>query len=258
MLELLKAMTLYNGRKKPQPFPSRLDLERRRLEFLGNKGKIICFFTKGTLYEAEKNRLERSATLLGLEIDATAIDSVGDWVANCSAKAAFLARKRRELRGPLFYLDVDSVLHQNPWAGLQNINADVAIYRSPIGEVISATIWLNDTPGAQNILDEWTRESLARPREWDQRVLSDVLLRGQAWTVEWLPVEFCWIFDNLAELPSGDVFVEQLQASRETRFLEKVRVELWFKKLFRKKSKGHLRRLNRTKEIEAILFGGEI
>ncbi|WZB63719.1 putative nucleotide-diphospho-sugar transferase [Achromobacter xylosoxidans] len=188
-------------------------------------GMTVAFFTRDSIYETEKNRLVRSAERLQLPVDAQAIDTTGSWVRNAAMKPGVLVGMRRKHRGPMLYVDVDAVFHRNPWPSLGALDCDIAAYHEPDGHLLSGTLYINDTPAAATLLDEWAAACGANPDEWDQLVLERILAEDAAraeprYRQARLPVAYCWIFDKIDNAASAQVYIEHLQASRESQQLK--------------------------------------
>lgn len=231
------------------PFPAQHELASRSAIVGAISGQIVAFYTTNSIYEAEARRMVASAKRLGLAASPTPIQSAGSWVNNASRKAEFLLTERDAKRGPLLYVDVDAVFHRDPWPPLLEYDCDIAVHYSADGRLISATILINDTPAAHDLLSIWRDRSNANKEIWDQVVLQEIIeedLQSNApkYRVTRLLVSFCWIFDRLNNARVDPVYIEQLQASREA--TEKPR-------LFGRVSKRLARRRERTKDIESIL-----
>jgi len=210
-------------------------------------GFVICFFTTDSIYEIEAMRMVQSAWRLGLNVSSTAITSTGSWVRNAALKPTVLLRERQARRGPLLYVDVDAVFHRDPWPALVQMDCDVAVYRQR-GRLISATILLNDTVATVDLLKEWKEQCDANPDEWDQVVLQRILDEDASssrprFRIAELPVAFCWIFDRLINGKPGEVFIEQLQASRSATIADRTG----------KKARSRRRREDRVAEIDRVL-----
>lgn len=234
------------------PFPAERDLMDRKSETTVTDGPVVAFFTEGSFYELEKERMSRSAERIGLKVTATALPSAGSWVLNAGLKPGFLLQERARLRGPLLYVDVDSVFHRNPWPELRRLHCDIAVYYEANGRLVSATILINDTPEAASLLERWQRGCVANPDMWDQLVLEEIIAEDAAsadpqFRVARLPVSFCWIFDRVENEDVSEVFIEQLQASREA-----TKRKRWFGRI----GKRLRRRRDRVEEIERILNAG--
>jgi len=232
-------------------FPNRAALARQPAVEPGSTGTIVAFFTRDSIYETEKNRLQRSAELLNLPLDAQAVDTTGSWVRNAAMKPGVLAGMRNKHRGPLLYVDVDAVFHRNPWPGLMALECDIAAYYEPEGHLLSGTLFINDTPAASELLETWARACADNPDEWDQLVLEriiaeDAVRDAPRYRLEKLPVSYCWIFDKTNNESCDAVFIEHLQASREARQR---------RRRFGRPGRSVRRRRDRVLAIESILFG---
>lgn len=187
------------------------------------RGMVVGYFTEGSLYEREARRMEYSARQLGISIHLEPVPDRGSWLANVRAKPAILTALRNRFDGPLLYVDVDAIFHQDPWPYLDFHPQDVAYCTMRDGLARSGTILIKDTTGARNFLAEWQRRLDANPADWDQAPLTAMLIdSGKSPTVEYtiglLPVSLCCVFDRSPELlsdPLPDAIIEHLQASRE-------------------------------------------
>ncbi|MER9652491.1 putative nucleotide-diphospho-sugar transferase [Mesorhizobium sp. M0152] len=184
-----------------------------------NTGEIVAFFSMNSFYETEAARMTASAWRLGLSVQARPFASAGSWVRNASLKPTFLVNMRQKLQGPLLYVDVDAVFHRDPWPALAGFDCDIAVYRES-GRLISATILINDTPAAREILALWRKRCDENPEVWDQVVLQEILDEDRAsanprYREGELPISFCWVFDRLENGKPDQIHIEQLQASRE-------------------------------------------
>ncbi|WP_454689039.1 putative nucleotide-diphospho-sugar transferase [Achromobacter aloeverae] len=234
-------------------FPDPAELRRRAATAAVPMGMIAAFFTRDSVYEAEKNRFLRSAELLGLPADVVPIESTGSWVRNAAMKPRVLAALRGKHRGPLLYVDVDAVFHRNPWPELLSLDCDIAAYYEPEGHLLSGTLLINDTPAAAALLEAWARACAADPEAWDQVVLERLIAEDAAraqprYRLCRLPVAFCWIFDKTNNESCDAVHIEHLQASREARQRKRV---------FGRPGKAVRRRRERAVAIEQVLFGPE-
>lgn len=213
-------------------------------------GMTVAFYTKDSVYEAEKNRLVRSAERLGLPVDAEAIDSTGSWVRNASMKAGVLVAMRKKHVGPMLYVDVDAVFHRDPWPALAGLDCDIGAYFEPDGHLLSGTLFINHTPAAATLLQEWADACAASPDEWDQLVLERILADDAAsaaprFRLGILPVAYCWVFDKTDNALGESVYIEHLQASREARQQ---------KRALGRVGRAVRRRRDRVRAIERILF----
>jgi hypothetical protein len=218
--------------------------------------KIVAFHTKDPFYTHEASRMASSAERLGLSVFVTPWDGTGVWVRNASMKPTFLLEERQANRGPLLYVDVDCVFHNDPWPVLAGHDGDVSVYYTePDAKyggdrvLVSATILLNDTTGARRLLEIWKQKCDENPDIFDQKVLQEILeedakSNNPQFKVSHLPASLCWIFDR-GDGVKDTVHIEQLQASRA--------VDGTQRRFFAKKKLR--RRWQRIKDIEKALEG---
>lgn len=231
-------------------FPNNEEVKSYRIDERNKENFVVAFHTTDPIYSNEAKRMLASAQRLELKTDITPVQSTGEWVRNASMKAEFLAKQRTSHRGSLLYVDVDAVFHRNPWPLLAQLDTDIAVYYEENGRLLAGTIFIADTPSAQDLLNTWAKRCNVNPDIWDQVVLEEILaedmLRTESqYRVARLPVSFCWIFDKSDNLSSSEIFIEHLQASRENSYKPN---------LFRPMKSRLKRRRDRIAEIENILF----
>jgi hypothetical protein len=175
---------------------------------------IIAYHTPG-LYEVEARRLMRSMSALGLHHVVHQVADAGSWVANCQLKARFIRDMRQRLAGDLLYVDVDAVIHANPWPELQQIPGDIVVHRRDGHELLSGTILLREHAIVDHLLDHWIALNAQQPQAWDQRTLDVAIAGTPGLRVGDLPARYCAIFDLMANSLDGPPVIEHLQASRE-------------------------------------------
>ena len=185
--------------------------------FNDTPGTIIGFHTQDFLYAEEAKRMRESVEALGLPLALTAIMPT-DWLTSVQYKPDFVLNMRKHIRGPLLYVDVDAVVHANPWPYLRGYESDVAVSGHHGEAIISGTVLINDTPGAMRFLQEWSTEQKMSPKLWDQHCLEKITKRHRRGkdgvTVDYLPPELCCVFNRKFSPPILPV-IEHLQASRE-------------------------------------------
>jgi len=195
------------------------------------RGLIIAFHTPDEVYQAEAGRLRRSLDALGLDYDISVVEPESNWVRTTLLKPTWIAPARKKHRGPLLYVDVDAFVHQDPWPYVADMDADMAAVVYENGQLNSATLWINDTPGAELILSTWATGASDRRGadrgdlehtgdNGDQGVLRLIVEAEEqrpdpAFRFGRLPPNLATIFDRTDEYRFGDVAIEQLQVSRE-------------------------------------------
>lgn len=173
---------------------------------------IVCYYT--TLYQFEAERLEKS--LLNFLPDVSSIieerPESGNWEMNTHYKAVFIKEK---LTQPIIWTDADSELKQYPKL-FDEIDCDVAFHWFKDEELISGTMYWNNTPKAHELLDSWIRLNKMFPQNWDQVNLQNALNGIQDINVYKLPPEYNFITD-LSREHYGNLnpVFEHFQASRK-------------------------------------------
>jgi hypothetical protein len=188
------------------------------------RGLIVAFFTHDNHYVEEAQRLEASAKRHGLPLSLSGISSGGSWLANTRFKTQFMIQARKQHRGPLLHVDCDAVFHGDPWPYLNGLDCDVAFCVHRDGKARSGTVYLQDTPGALRLLEEWQHTLEQNPQMSNQPPLNAVVRDQRAMTdppyrVQFLPPSLCWIFDRQGLVSDYcskvSPLIEHLQASRE-------------------------------------------
>lgn len=196
------------------------------------RGKVVAFHTPDEVYRAEAARLKATLDALGLEYTFFEVTPEKNWVRTTLLKPSWIIKARDELRGPLLYIDVDAFVHNDPWPYLSQYDGDMAAVVYDNGQLNSATLWINDTLAAREILAQWKQRADSR-REGDsgdleptgdngdqgvlkQAVLADETREDSQFLFHRLPVNLAYIFDRTETYIVGPVIIEQLQASRES------------------------------------------
>ena len=173
---------------------------------------IVCYYT--ALYQFEAERLEKS--LLNFLPDVSSIieerQESGNWEMNTHYKAVFIKEK---LTQPIIWTDADSQIKRYP-ALFDVIECDVAFHWFKDEELISGTMYWNNTPKAHELLDSWIRLNKMFPQNWDQVNLQNALNGIQDINVYKLPPEYNFITD-LSREHYGNLnpVFEHFQASRK-------------------------------------------
>ena len=171
------------------------------------------------------------------------------WEAATEYKARFILRCRDYLDGPFLWLDADAVVHEDMRERFERIEdeADIAVHYLLGSELLTGTLWVNDTEAAWDLLGAWVEMNTMRvadgkPHGCGQRNLADVL-NPDTVRVERLEAEYCAIFDHERQRleMDGPPIIEHLQASRVTHW---------------KVPDARGKRTNRIREIEAGIASG--
>jgi SAM-dependent methyltransferase len=176
---------------------------------------IVSYFTEHTPYEDEARRMMASCDRLGLEYDVAALPAGDSWESNCARKAQRCLDAWRQHRRPILWLDADAVALAPPTL-LAGCTADFAIHRWNDWAFASGTVFFNQTPLAEQLLERWVERCRSNPRVWDQVSLDlaweELTARTPLETL-WLPRSYYQVFDAERE-PGTDVVFRHDQASR--------------------------------------------
>ena len=129
---------------------------------------------------------------------------------------------REELKGPLLYVDIDAIIHHDPWMYLNKYISDIAVFIDEKGNLVSSTIFINDTKGARILLNNWVEFQKNNPLMWDQIALLKVIQinnnkKNKSFNSDRLPVNLVNIFDENPKYFHGYNYIEQFQISREVK-----------------------------------------
>ena len=193
---------------------------------------IISFYTVGTPYENEVQRLIASCTEWGLETEIEGVPSQGSWEKNCALKPAFILKKIQQHGRPVLWVDADAVFKQRPdfsdFAACDlAVRLNEFLPKTHASRIVSNTVYVRNTQEGIAVVGEWARrseEGVAAPGRalefWDQTALRDAL---DAAPVRFLPMPLKYAkifdFDDLF-ISEKEVVIEHYQASR--RHKEKV------------------------------------
>jgi hypothetical protein len=196
--------------------------------FLEDFPLVVSYYTKDTLYQLEVQNLIASCEQWQLEYHVESITSFGSWERNCSYKPFFLLEKLQQFGKPILWIDADGVFIKKPQR-LAVFASDLAVRinqnydDSHPSKVLSGTVYVNATVGAERVLKSWAKEcldTLSNPQRteefWDQAALRDVIRRRVPGArISALPAGYVTIVDNPQdEKEIDDVVIRHYQASR--------------------------------------------
>lgn len=186
---------------------------------------IFGFYTDDKLYTKHAQILEQSAKKFDINVELREF-SKNDWQKIIAFKPTFIAQMRREIKGPILYIDADAVVLEDIRPYFSNIKEDIAVHLMNDERLVSSTLFINETPNAHALMDEWEKRMLAEPERWDQVILQELVfewLEAGKITLKNLPPSYTFIFDTSRRVYGNDVkpIIEQLQASRDMRWIEK-------------------------------------
>lgn len=178
-----------------------------------------CFYTIGTLYEAEAARLRASLDALSLPHDLQAIPSRGDWTANSRYTARHILEMMNAYPNrPIVQLDADAVVYRRPDLLEDGITCDLATHLRRGREMLNGTMYIAPTPAARAVIEVYRDGVDAHPddtneQKWLHRA-TDLLASAFKWFD--LPPSYCFIPDIMAsDIGDNLPVIGQMQASRE-------------------------------------------
>lgn len=147
---------------------------------------VVSFYTVDTPYEDEVKYLIASCQKFGIEYDIEGIPSSGSWEMNCAFKPLFILKKLEQLNRPLLWVDADAVFMREMEV-VDAFSKDLGVRMYDCSDdhrsrIVSATVFINSTPAAKQVVRLWAEECLAllqdksrKEEVWDQDALRRVL-----------------------------------------------------------------------------------
>jgi hypothetical protein len=136
---------------------------------------FATFYTDDAYLEVSR-RLERCCRLFGLPFLRVRGEDLGSWQRNCNQKPRLLLDVRRQLRGPVVWLDADCIIQRRPALLLEEHDDDALLWLGGVCNtedyISSQTTWWNDSPAALGMIEGWAALSLEHPGS-----LADPLLK---------------------------------------------------------------------------------
>jgi hypothetical protein len=187
--------------------------------------QAITFYTEGTGYELEVEKLLASAASLKVPVQVYAYLSKGSWRVNLNYKSECILRAMDEFPGKdIVFVDADAVIRSWPTmfddlsqTRMHDLAAHYFQWRatSPL-ELLTGTLWVANTERGRDLVAEWDRMGRAHPETRHQRCLQMVAENTAGLRIAMLPVEYTCIFDAPARRGKTAV-IEHFQASRKYR-----------------------------------------
>ena len=186
---------------------------------------VFGFYTDDPVYEKHAMMLKASAYKFGIELELHKVLQ-DDWQTIIAYKTKFIAEMRRRLNGPILYIDVDALILEDIRPYFLNIQEDIAVHYLDDAELISATIFLNDTPATYALINEWEQRQKENPDIWDQVILENILNEWEGVnkiTIHKLSPSYTFIYDTSLNIYGNEYkpAIEHYQASRDKRWLTK-------------------------------------
>lgn len=159
---------------------------------------VFGFYTNDRIYAKHAELLRASARKHNINIYLEEYNK-DNWQSIIAFKPQFIYKIRNKIKGKLLYIDIDTIIHKNFEEYFENIKEDLAIHYLNNNELLSGTIFINDTPNAYSLVKNWKDNMLKNPNVWDQKILEQTIneLKSQGLiTIKNLPAEYTYIFDT--------------------------------------------------------------
>jgi len=188
---------------------------------------VIAYYTDN--YKKHAARLVDSCREFGIDYRIENIPSKGKWLDNCAYKPTFIKAMLKKLKQPVLYVDADAEFKEYPKL-LDYLECDIAyhtidwgsIYESRRGdfELLSGTLYFNDTKPAHDILDEW--ESACDGTRFDQLELDRIMnaKRGYMGDLDLRVYDLGSEYCHIKDFTKGTPVILHHQASREAKAIE--------------------------------------
>jgi len=186
-----------------------------------NKFIVVSYYTKGTPYQKEAAKLERSLMKHGVPYHIAAVPNRGSWQKNTHFKAIFIRNMLKEFIGiNIVFTDADSIFHTYPKL-FEDLDCDISVHfrnwKYQQNELLSGTIYLANNIKVCLLIADWIRINRKEPLNWEQRNLQRAVIRRKhILSLSYLPMEYCCIFDDEKRKFCKPV-IEHFQASRKYR-----------------------------------------
>lgn len=194
------------------------DIDRvLRYESNSREVMFVSYYTKDTGYEEEAKKLISSLEKFNLPYDVEAVDNFGSWQSNTSYKAMFCKKMLEKHRKPIVFVDADAIIQQDPILFGALGDYDVAMHYKDGKELLSGTLYFNNTKLSRAVINEWIKEVKKDESIWEQKNLAKSIEQVENNEPDFklfnLPATYCQIFDSMKD--AGEPVVEHFQASRK-------------------------------------------
>ena len=121
---------------------------------------VVSYFSKDEKYIEFAEALKKGLELFNVNYYLEGIDSTGSYKQNCLYKTTFIKNCLLNFKCPILFIDVDSILVDDPYKYLNDINNidfDIGVVRTPTSKhkyTDAIHLW-NNTSMAFKVLDKW-------------------------------------------------------------------------------------------------------
>jgi hypothetical protein len=200
---------------------------------------VVSFYTKGTGYQIEKDRLDDSARRFGMQVDFYKQDNLGSWRANIHDRIRILRHFLDKYKDrDVLYIDCDAEVVQYPELFDNFDKGDIGIHKIDRAryfknwdkmwkeefEYLGGTMYFRNNERVRGLLNLW--EKMDKPMNVHLSQLTliyalRILEKKNELSIYEIPATYCQIFDIMAD--SGDPVIEHFQASRRGLIYHKVK-----------------------------------
>lgn len=162
--------------------------------------KVFSYFTKGTPYENEAQKLIDSLNKFEIPRIIQPVESRGSWIQNVAMKPQLLLDILHDVDHDILYVDADAEFLQYPKM-IDKLTSHIALHKRKGTEVLSGTIFIKNENPALELISDWVSLQRQHPLTWDQKTLAMALKRKNSRLVfEQLPASYTKIFDKMEEV----------------------------------------------------------
>lgn len=194
---------------------------------------IVSYYTAGSGYEQEAERLKASLDKFNLKYDIQGIEDQGGWMANIRYKPVFILEMLEKHNEPVLWLDADAVVRQEPTL-LYDANCDIAFHYLEDREVYLGTFYCNCNDTVKALLKDWIDFTNRRPGVTEQKSLKPMITGKAPWAKRLsrllLPASYARIFDR-PSMEGIEPVIEHFQASRRLGRTLFERIASWWTRL---------------------------
>jgi hypothetical protein len=187
---------------------------------------VIGYYTDDPVYRQHFDILRWCLDKYGITHDYTKIP-VSNWLAATAYKPTLILEKIKKHEHPVLYLDVDCFVHQDITGYFGKIEEDLGTHvLEATNELVSSTLYFKFNANTVDLLEKWIQGMRENPTVWDQQVLQGIIDRKEVkdLRVRQIEPEYLYVFDlSKAAHPHLKPVIEQLQASREMRYIARTR-----------------------------------
>lgn len=185
--------------------------------------QMITFFTRGTGYEKEVEKLLGSANANKISLHQYSFESAGSWRQNLNFKSECIKKSMTDFPDKdIVFVDADAIIRSYPQLfdhlSTRPRQFDIAAQffqwrRESKVELLSGTLWIANNDRGREIVDRWHKEGIEHPEKRHQQCLQDIV---NGYLIYHLPFSYTAIFDA-PQRKTIEPVIEHFQASRKYR-----------------------------------------